>query len=119
VLLSILIYDFRQCFHAGNYVDQTIKKRHEISLIVSGMKTNGTQSDASTFSALCFDELHLQPSIAFTKRLGRLDNGKIQPLLVALSRQRDQAEQLISSATLLRRSSNVTVLTALVVAWVF
>ena len=90
------------------YVDQTIKKRHETSLIVSGLKTNGTQSDASTFAALCYDEFQLQPSIAFTKRLGKPETGKIQPLLVVL-RPRDQAEQLISSAKLLRRSSNVTV----------
>jgi hypothetical protein len=52
-------------------VDQTIKKRHETSLIDSGMQPNGMQTDASTFAVLCNDELQLPPSIAFTKRLGR------------------------------------------------
>jgi hypothetical protein len=72
------------------------------------MKTSGTPSDASIFDDLFNDEFQLQPSIAFTKRLGRPKTGKMQLLLVVL-RQRDQAEQLIGSAKLLRRSSNITV----------
>jgi hypothetical protein len=79
------------------YVDQTIKKRHETSIIVSGMQQDGSKSDASCFAAICNEEFQLQPSIAFTKRLGKPESGKIQPLLIVL-KQRDQAEKLISSA---------------------
>jgi hypothetical protein len=99
---------FQQSAVTAVYVDQTIKKRHESSLIISGMQPAGTQSDASTFAALCNDEFQLQPCIAYTKRLGRPETGRIQPLLVVL-KQRDQAQQLISSAKLLRRSANVAV----------
>lgn len=38
------------------YVDQTIKMGHKTCLIISSMRPNGTQPDASTFTALCSDE---------------------------------------------------------------
>jgi hypothetical protein len=99
---------FQQSVVTAVYVDQTIKKRHETSLIVSGMRPNDTQADASAFAALCNEEFQLQPRIAFTKRLGRSETGRIQPLLVVL-KERNQAVQLINSAKVLRRSSNVEV----------
>jgi hypothetical protein len=69
------------------YVDQTIKKRHETSIIVSGMQQDGSQSDASCFAAICNEEFQLQPSTAFTKRLGKPEPGKIQPLLIVLKQR--------------------------------
>jgi hypothetical protein len=48
------------------------------------MRSNDTEADDSAFAALCSEEFQLQPRIAFTKRLGRLETGRIQPLLVVL-----------------------------------
>jgi hypothetical protein len=87
------------------YVDQSLKKRQESSLIVSGLESTESKSDTDQFTALCDTEFHIQPSIVFTKRLGRPQNGKIQPLLVVL-KQVDQAKHIISSAKLLRRSAD-------------
>jgi hypothetical protein len=86
-----------QSMVAAVCVDQTIKKRHETSIIVSGMQQDGSKSDASCFAAMCNDEFQLQPNMIFTKRLGKPESGKIQQLLIVL-KQRDQAEKLISSA---------------------
>jgi hypothetical protein len=90
------------------YVDQSLKKRQESSLIVSGLESVESKSDTDQFTALCDTEFHIQPSIVFTKRLGRPLNGKIQPLLVVL-KQVDQAKRIISSAKLLRRSADSVV----------
>ena len=87
------------------YVDQSLKKRHESSLIVSGLDSTESKSDTDQFAALCDTEFHIQPSIVLTKRLGRPQDGKIQPLLVVL-KQVDQAKRIISSAKLLRRSAD-------------
>ena len=87
------------------YVDQSLKKRHESSLIVSGLDSTESKSDTDQFAALCDTEFHIQPSIVLTKRLGRPQDGKIQPLLVVL-KQVDQAKHIINSAKLLRRSAD-------------
>jgi hypothetical protein len=60
------------------------------------------------FANLCTTELQVQPDIISAKRLGHLQAGKIQPILVHL-KQADQAKKLISKAKLLRRSSNSVV----------
>ena len=87
------------------YVDQSLKKRHESSLVVSGLDSTESKSDTDQFAALCDTEFHIQPSIVLTKRLGRPQDGKIQPLLVVL-KQVDQAKHIINSAKLLRRSAD-------------
>jgi hypothetical protein len=87
------------------YVDQSVRKSREASVIVSGLASADNSSDSDLFSALCVAELHLEPDIASTKRLGRLQTGKVQPLLVYL-KQAEQAKQLIANAKRLRLSSD-------------
>jgi hypothetical protein len=98
----------RQNVVTAVYVDQTIKKRHETSLIVSGLQPTSSQSDSNLFAAICHDEFHILPNVILTKRLGRRDDGKPQPLLVVL-KQADEANKLINLAKTLRRSTNAAV----------
>jgi hypothetical protein len=90
------------------YVDQSLKRSRETSLIVTGLEPTVTKADAELVTALCLTELHIQPDIASTKRLGHSQTGKIQPLLVYL-KLADQAKQLISSAKQLRQSTDPAV----------
>ena len=99
--------NLQQSVVAAVYVDQSLKKRRETSLIVSGLESAPGKPDSELFSCLCSDELHIQPDVIKTERLGigNSSSGKPRPLLVIL-RGIDQAQQLISSARLLRRSTN-------------
>jgi hypothetical protein len=93
---------------AAVYVDQLLKQRRQSSLIVSGLAPSTTTSDAEQFKSMCHAEFNVQPNVVTTKRLGRPQQDKIQPLLVVLQ-QVDHAQQLIASARQLRQSSNETV----------
>jgi hypothetical protein len=95
----------QQSVVAAVYVDQTLKKRHEASVIVSGLQPSSSQSDADIFAALCDAEFQVKPVIASTKRLGQPLNGRTQPMLVML-KQVDQAKQILSKVKVLRRSAN-------------
>jgi hypothetical protein len=96
---------FQQSIVAAVYMDQTIKKRRENSLIVSGLASSSNTTDAEQFTDLCTREFNVRPDIIHTKRLGRLQTGRIQPLLVHL-KQADQTNKLIKSAKQLRHSTD-------------
>jgi hypothetical protein len=96
---------FQQSVVTAVYVDQTVKKHRETSVIVSGLAPNDSVSDSELFNTLCSTEFHFEPEIASTKRLGQLQADKIQPLLVHL-KQGEQAKQLVANAKQLRRSTN-------------
>ena len=96
---------FQQSVVAAVYVDQSVKKRRETSIIVTGLAPTVTTPDSELFTTLCSTEFHFHPNIASTKRLGRVMEGRIQPLLVYL-KQSEQAKQLVASAKQLRRSSD-------------
>jgi hypothetical protein len=96
---------FQQAVVAAVYVDQTLKKSRERRLVITGLKSTSAQTDEESFDALCRTDLRIQPDIVFTKRLGRPIAGKIQPLLVTL-KQAEQAQEIIKSAKLLRKSSD-------------
>jgi hypothetical protein len=97
----------KQSVVAALYVDQTLKKRHETNLIVSGLPQSDSKSDSNLFAELCYDEFKAQPKITSTKRLGRTENGRIRPLLVVLQKA-EEAKRIISSAKMLRQSTNIT-----------
>jgi hypothetical protein len=75
---------------------------------VSGLQPNHAICDKSLFISLCAGEFAITPDVAIVKRIGHLQPGKVQPLLVTL-RQVDQAQQLIASARQLRQSTNPAV----------
>jgi hypothetical protein len=99
--------NLQQSVIAAVYVDQSLKKRRETSIIVSGLESVPGKTDSELFAGLCSDELNVQPDVVKTKRLGNGNSStnKPRPLLVVL-READQAHQLVSSARLLRRSTN-------------
>lgn len=93
---------------AAVYNDQTESKRRASSLIISGLSEDQQHSDAEQFLNLCRDEFNMQPAVALTKRLGRVQPNKSRPLLV-VTRKADQAQQLITAAKQLRKSANQSV----------
>jgi hypothetical protein len=103
-----LVNDFRQSVATAVYIDQSERQRRQSNVIVSGLRPSQTVSDAELFKNLCFSELGIQPDIIKLKRLGSLHAEKVQPILVIM-RQNAQAQQLISSAKQLRRSSDPAV----------
>lgn len=72
---------------------------------MSGLQVQDSCADHTLFSELCQAELSVQPDIVTTKRMGREQPGKIQPMLVVL-RKADQAQQLIAMAKQLRKSQD-------------
>lgn len=95
----------QQSVVAAVYVDQALKKRHETSLVITGLQPSNSQSDANLFSAVCNAELHVQPNIVITKRFGKPANGKVQPLLVVLKHV-EETRKVLSMAKTLRRSTD-------------
>ena len=85
---------FQQSVIAAVYVDQSLKKRRENSLIVTGLAPSTTTTDAELFTHLCTTEFNILPDILSTKRLGSLQTNRNQPLLVHL-KQADQAKVFI------------------------
>jgi hypothetical protein len=96
---------FQQSVITAVYVDQTVKKRRETSLIVTGLVPTEHISDTKLFADLCNSEFHVQPEVVYTKRLGHPQSGKTQPLLIYL-KQADQVTTLINCAKNLRRSTD-------------
>jgi hypothetical protein len=82
---------FQRSVVAAMYVDQTMKKRRETSLVVSGLELAADKSDSALFTSLCHEELDTDPVIVKTMRLGKDSpaEGKVRPLLVIL-READQ-----------------------------
>lgn len=102
------ITSFQQSIVAAVYSDQQNKKRRESSLIVNGLQPVDNQTDKTLFTDLCNKEFEILPDIVSTKRIGRFQPAKIQPLLITL-RQADQAQNLITNARQLRKSTDATV----------
>jgi hypothetical protein len=88
------------------YVDQSLKRRRESSLIVTGLAVG--RPDTELFASLCLAEFAIKPDVVSAKRLGHSQTDKVQPLLIYL-KQPDQAQQLINSAKRLRHSSEPAV----------
>ena len=84
------------------YVDIAEKVKRESNIIVSGIASSSSQTDAQQMFNLCSTELDVQPDIIQVRRLGRIVPGKTQPLLV-VPRQACQAQQLLHRARDLRQ----------------
>lgn len=99
---------FKQSVVTALYVDQSLKRSRENSLIVNGLVPVSISTDSDLFANLCITEFKTRPDIVSVKRLGQPQVGRVQPLLVHLKRA-DQAKTLIDAAKLLRRSSDPAV----------
>jgi hypothetical protein len=99
---------FKQSVVTALYVDQSLKRSRENSLIVTSFAPTPTRTDKELFADLCIAEFQLQPDVVSVKRLGQPLAGRVQPLLVYL-KQAAQAKRLTDAAKQLRRSSDPTV----------
>lgn len=84
---------FQQSVVGAENIEQSPKRRCELSLIVNGLESAVGRPDDEPFASLCFIELSMRPNITSMKRLRHTQMGKIQPLLVCL-KQANQAQQL-------------------------
>lgn len=87
------------------YVEQSIKKQRSSTFIVSGFPKDGSLPDKQRFIDLCSEQLNIQPDVVYTKRIGPVRPGRLQPLLVAL-RSEDAANRILDCARHLRRSTD-------------
>ena len=78
------------------------KERRKRNVIVKGLQPS-LHTDKDLFRNLCLKEFNFQLDIVRCKRLGKQQDGRIQPLLVTISSV-NQAEMLIQSAKQLRNS---------------
>ena len=90
------------------YRDAKERERRRKNVVVSGLETISGVSDLERVQQLFHAEFNFVPDIAFCKRLGAPTDGRIQPLLVALTFSEDSA-WLVANATILRRSANQNV----------
>ena len=90
---------------AAVYVEEQTRKRRATSLVISGLPPVDTSNDETVFTNLCEAEFQVKPVVVATKRLGRPQPNRVQPLLVTL-RNEDSAHYLISEARRLRNSTN-------------
>ena len=83
------------------------KERRSKNVIVTGLAPSEFVSDDTLFLELCEENLPTKPLIIRDRcrRLGRVIDGKIQPLLVTLV-SADSVSELLHSAKELRKSSN-------------
>jgi hypothetical protein len=95
---------------AAVHVEFADKQRRRSNVIVSGLKPCEGFSDPELFLQLCEENLSSKPSIRNDRcrRLGKVQPGKIQPLLVALTSE-DAATELLGCSSQLRKSNDVLV----------
>jgi len=85
------------------HTDQRSRERRAKSVVVSGLATDTGSSDTATFHRLCVSELGFDAEVTYTRRLGNVIDGRIQPLLVCLQ-SAEVANELVKNAKLLRNS---------------
>lgn len=70
---------------------------------MSGLECDPNHSDTEVIDNLCYSEFGIRAAITSTKRLGKVIDGRIQPVL-AVVKSSDTASEIISCAKSLRRS---------------
>ncbi len=99
---------FNDAVMSAVYADKYEKERRSKSFIVSGMRARSDINDKEAVSQLCADEFGINPTVVFCKRLGEARANITQPILVAVSSV-NQAEEIITCARSLRRSTDPTI----------
>ena len=100
--------NFHEAVVTAVHTDQRARERRAKSIVVSGLATDTGSSDTATFHRLCLSELGFDVEVTYTRRLGNVIDGRIQPLLVCLQTA-EVANQLVKNAKLLRNSVNTSV----------
>ena len=103
-----LTTSIKQAVVAAVYRDQSERERRARNLIISGLTidtTGGESSDGSRIASLIRNHLQHDIEVIKCRRLGRLQPGKIQPVLVTL-KTADSATAVVRDAKKLRRSGD-------------
>jgi len=99
---------FRGAVLSAVYSDKKRQESRAKNVIFFGLPISSECDDKTVVKQLCEEELDIVPDIHNCKRLGRVMNGRCQPILVSLP-SAEQASQLLSSAKKLRRSANALI----------
>ena len=95
--------EIRTAILSAVHTEMLTKEKRALNVVITGMKISSFASDAVQFAELCSSEFNIQPTIRSTVRLGKVIEGKIQPLLVTLNSS-IEVDNLIKRANLLRFS---------------
>jgi len=98
----------RDAVVAAVYVDQQLKDNRSANLVITGFESLSQVADQSSVTSLFRDELGISADVVNCKRLGKQTEGRIQPLLVVM-RSADQADQILTNAKKLRKSTNTKI----------
>lgn len=96
----------RQAVVTAVYRDLKEHDRRTRNIVISGLAVGSDGPDDSRACSLLECEFGVRPDIVKCRRLGKLQQAKIQPLLVTL-RTDGQAEYYVDRAKQLRQSTNV------------
>jgi len=75
---------FHEAVVTAVHADQRARERRAKSVVVSGLATDTGSSDTAAFHRLCVSEFGFDAEVTYTRRLGNVIDGRIQPLLVCL-----------------------------------
>lgn len=90
---------------AAVHADLKLKESRMHNLVITGLPVSTDYTDEQLFSELCWIEFGVTPVVMQTKRLGRKNEGKLQPVLVVFQEE-EQAKLLLSLAKMLRNSAD-------------
>jgi hypothetical protein len=99
---------FREMVRSAIQDDIRARDKRAKTIIVSGLAARDGCTDKENVSQLISTEFDTQPNIAYCRRLGEPEAGRVRPLLVALS-SASEASWLVSNAKWLRHSHDHTV----------
>ena len=99
---------FRTAILSAVHSEFKSRDKRASNIVVTGLKPSKFGTDAIQFSELCETEFKFKPNIGSTSRLGRVIEGKIQPLLITLSSQ-EEVDEIMKKASLLRFSFSPSV----------
>ena len=97
---------FRGAVLSAVYSDKKEQDSRAKNVIVSGLPISSVCGDKTVVKQLCEEELFIFPYIQSCRGLGRVMNGRCQPILVSLSPAEQDSQ---SSAKKLRRSANALI----------
>lgn len=95
----------RESIVAAVYVDKQRRSNRATNFVVSGLPQSDDKTDHEAVIELCCREYNEVPDVVHTTRIGKIVNGRIQPLLVIL-KTAAQAVRFIAAAKKLRQSAD-------------
>ena len=105
VLASNFENQFKTAVLSAVHSEMKSFARRSTSIVVSGFHKRSTVSDKDHFIKFCSQFYEFEPKIVSTRRLGRDENNKVQPLLITFA-DTSEPEYLVNNARWLRSVSD-------------